>query len=205
MGVDPMAGPTEPAELLARVGAGDPEALERFYDLAVDGLYAFVFYRVGKDAALAEDVVQDTFLLALDRTREFDAKRGSLGSWVCQLSRNVIRGALRTRGRAQEQGMWDRIDEGLAEAFARMDGQALAHDVLEKRETQDLVHVAMSHLSDAHRTVLERKYVEERSLAEIAAELELSEDAVKSLLARARRAFRETFQSLGRTLSEAES
>ena len=201
-----MARRTEsPEQLLARVDAGEAEALERFYELAVDGLYAFVFYRVGKDAALAEDVVQDTFLVALGRTREFDARRGSLGSWVCQLSRNVIRSALRARGRVEELDMWTRIDEGLAEAFARMGGEPLAPDVLERRETRDLVHVAMSHLSDAHRTVLERKYFEDRSLAEIATELALSEDATKSLLARARHAFRETFQSLGRTLTEAES
>jgi RNA polymerase sigma-70 factor (ECF subfamily) len=44
---------------------GDREAIGRFYDEHVDGLYTFVFYRVGRDAALAEDDVQETFALAL--------------------------------------------------------------------------------------------------------------------------------------------
>jgi RNA polymerase sigma-70 factor (ECF subfamily) len=95
-------------DLLERVGRGEAAALERFYELSVDGLYAFVFFRVGKDAATAEDVVQETFLLALDRLDQFDATRGSLRSWLCQMSRNVVRSHLVERRRTQEIEMWDR-------------------------------------------------------------------------------------------------
>lgn len=193
------------AAWIGDVGRGDPDALRRLYDLCVDGLYAFVFYRVGKDVALAEDVVQETFVLAMQRTAEFDPARGTLRSWVCQLSRNVIRGHLREQRRTEELDMWDRLDRALVVAFERMEKEALAHEVIERRETRDLVHMAMGHLTDAHRRVLEGKYLEDRSLTDLAAELGTTEDAVKSMLARARRAFRETFQTLGRTLAEVES
>ena len=49
---------------------GDRDAIGRFYDAHVDALYTFVFYRVGHDAALAEDVVQETFAIALARRAE---------------------------------------------------------------------------------------------------------------------------------------
>ena len=100
---------------LRRVRRGDSAALEQFYEQHVDGLFAFVFYRVGRDKTVAEDVVQDTFLTALDRMDAYDDKRGSVATWLCVLSRNVIRRHLKSHRRSQElQGMWDRIDETLA-------------------------------------------------------------------------------------------
>ena len=186
-----------PRDLLAEVAAGDGEALVRFYAQCVEGLYAFVFYRVGKDAALAEDVVQETFLAALDRPGDFDPERGSLRAWVCQLSRNVIRKRLVERRRTVELAMWEKLDETLTHALGRIEREVLVDEVLERQETQELVYVAMGHLPESYRRVLEQKYVAGRSLDELAGELGLSIDAVKSLLARARRAFRETFATLG--------
>lgn len=202
---DPSAHEGGARALLAAVAAGDATALRRFYELCVDGLYSFVFYRVGKDPALAEDVVQETFIAAMERNRDFDAERGTLRSWLCQLSRNVIRTHLRERRRLEEIDMWDRADRALLEALERMEREALAHEVLEKEEVRDLVHTAMVHLADHHRQILQRKYVDERTLAELAEELGVTEEAAKSSLARARRAFRETFQALGRALAEVES
>lgn len=192
----PSSGKEAPSELLRRVERGDKDALVRFYQRAVDGLYAFVFYRVGRDAGLAEDVVQETFLLALDRTGDYEEGRGSLRSWLCQLSRNVIRRQLRVRKSSQSLALWDKLDASLARAFERIEREALASEVLERRETQDLVYVTMGHLPDPYRHVLERKYVDDRSLEDLASELGISVDAVKSLLARARRAFREAFHTL---------
>ncbi|MFO0551292.1 MAG: sigma-70 family RNA polymerase sigma factor [Polyangiaceae bacterium] len=191
----------EPTALLARVARGDPEALRQLYAANVDGLYAFVFFRVGKDPALAEDVVQETFLVALERTEAYDESRGSLRAWLCQLSRNVARAHLTARRRLEDVERWDRVDKVLLDAFERMDREALVDEVLERRETRDLVHTALGHLPDPYRHVLHQKYVEDRSLDDLAQELGVSEDAAKSLLARARRAFRETFQTLGRTLA----
>lgn len=201
----PNEGEEEPGALLRAVAQGDASALRRFYEACVDALYTFVFYRVGKDPALAEDVVQETFLTAMQRHGDFDADRGTLRGWVCQLSRNVIRSHLKAHRRHAEIDMWDRVDHKLVTAFERMEREALADDVLEQREVQDLVHMAMGHLADHHRRLLERKYLEDATLADLSVELGVSEDAVKSMLARARRAFREAFQTLGRSLSEAES
>lgn len=192
-------------DLLDQVARGDARSLERFYETCVEGLYAFVFYRVGKDPAAAEDVVHETFLVALDKQADFDAERGTLRSWVCQLSRNVIRAHLLQQRRTEEVERWDRIDKALMEAYEKMEREALVDEIIERRQTQDLVHMAMGHLTEPHRRLLEDKYVADKTLAEIAAQLGVSEDAVKSMLARARRAFRETFQTLSRGFAEAES
>ncbi|HEY1547039.1 MAG TPA: sigma-70 family RNA polymerase sigma factor [Kofleriaceae bacterium] len=186
--------------------AGDRAAIERFYDANVDGLYAFVFHRVGRDAALAEDVVQETFAVALAKQTTYDVERGSVRSWLAVLSRNVIRDHLRAHHRADElRAAWQRIDATLAQNFAAMAERPLPGDVLEREETRELVHMAIANLTDSHRVALTRKYVDGESLATLARELGISVDAAKSLLARARRAFHETFAALSGHFSEVAS
>lgn len=179
---------------------GDREAIGRFYDEHVDGLYTFVFYRVGRDAALAEDVVQETFALALARRAEYDPARGTTSAWLTVLSRNVIRDHLRDHRRVEQ---WDRIDSTLAETFAAMADRPLPGEVLERAETRDLVHIAIANLPEQYRSALTRKYVDGESLETLARDLGISVDAAKSLLARARRAFRDTFATVSTQLSEA--
>jgi RNA polymerase sigma-70 factor (ECF subfamily) len=183
----------------------DLRTVEELYEREVDGLYAFVFFRVGRDRSLAEEVVQETFLTALDRYASFDPARGTFGSWLCQLSRNVARSHLRERRRTEVLAMWDRVDGALLAVFEKIDEELLAPEILERAETRDLVHLTLGHLPGSYRAVLERKYVDGASLADIAAEIQSTEDAVKSLLARARRAFRETFQTLSRAFAEVEA
>jgi RNA polymerase sigma-70 factor (ECF subfamily) len=196
---------TTPSEqrLLDRAGQGDQRALTRLYQAQVDGLYAFVFYRVGRDAALAEDVVQETFTRALSRPGDYDAERGSMQSWLCTLSRNVIRDHLRAHRRSAElAAAWDRIDESLAQIFAALDQVPLTDEVIARDETRDLVNMTIANLPEKYREVLHAKYVDGSSLTEMAQRMELSEEAIKSLLARARRAFRQTFDALCRALVE---
>jgi RNA polymerase sigma-70 factor, ECF subfamily len=182
---------------IAGAKAGNRAAIERFYDANVDGLYAFVFYRVGRDAALAEDVVQETFAKALARATDYDPTRGSHGSWLAVLSRNVIRDHLREHRRADQLlETWERIDATLAQTFAAMAERPLPGEVLERAETRDLVHMAIANLPEQYRSALTRKYVDGESLETLAGELGISVDATKSLLARARRAFRDTFAAL---------
>ena len=181
---------------------GDRDAIGRFYDAHVDALYTFVFYRVGHDAALAEDVVQETFAIALARRAEYDPARGTTGAWLRVLSRNVIRDHLRDHRRGVID-QWDRIDASLAETFAAMSERPLPGEVLERAETRDLVHIAIANLPEQYRSALTRKYVDGESLETLARDLGISVDATKSLLARARRAFRDTFATVSAQLSEA--
>jgi RNA polymerase sigma-70 factor (ECF subfamily) len=193
-----------PGADLRAAQAGDRAAIERFYDAHVDALYTFVFYRVGRDASLAEDVVQETFANALAKQADYNAARGSVGAWLTVLSRNVIRDSLRAHKRGDDlAAAWERIDATLAQTFAAMAERPLPGEVLERAETRDLVHMAIANLPPQYRSALTRKYVDGESLETLAKELGISVDAMKSLLARARRAFRDTFAAVSAELSEA--
>jgi RNA polymerase sigma-70 factor (ECF subfamily) len=194
------------ADRLARACAGDPLALTDLYERHVDALWSFVFYRVGRDGELCEDVVQETFLLALERGASFEPERGSFAGWLFGLSRNVIRTHLRSRARAQElSATWERIDATLVQIFQSLDRAPLGEEVLAREETRDLVQMTIANLPDDYRDALERKYVRGQSLRELAVEFECSEAAAKSMLARARQAFREAFAALATALSSVPS
>lgn len=195
-------GPEIPLHIQA--AQGSEEALSKLYQESVDGLYAFVLYRVGGERHLAEDVVQETFLWALDDLTRFDPTRGSFLSWLCVSSRNIIRRHLRESRRGQElQTMWDRIDQALMKVYASLEEAPLSDEILERRETQALVQLSIAQLPPHYRAALERHYLEGEGLKEVGSWLKVSEDAAKSLLARVRRAFRETFVTLARAMSEA--
>jgi len=192
-----------PAAELAAAAAGDADALTRLYDRHVDGLYAFVFYRVGRDSSLAEDIVQETFTAALARRADYDAARGSVASWLTTLSRNVIRDHLRAHRRSDEVAeRWDRIDASLTQLYDALERSPLPGEVLARAETRDLVNMTIAHLPEPYRVALARKYVDGKTMEDLAGELGVSVDAAKSLLARARRAFKETFSTLGHALEE---
>jgi RNA polymerase sigma-70 factor (ECF subfamily) len=72
---------------LLRVLNGEAGAAEELFLSHLDPLYQFVHYRVGGDRASAEDVVQDTFLTALEGLARFDG-RSSLQTWLCGIAKN---------------------------------------------------------------------------------------------------------------------
>lgn len=187
--------------MLRRAARGNAVAIERLYEENVDSLYSFVFYRVGCEKHLAQDVVQETFVRALDRIDEFDPKRGSFQAWLFTLSRNVVRDQLRAHHRSTNLALtWERIDASLAQVFESLDREPLTDEVIGRAETRNLVNMTIANLPERYRGVLERKYVDGSSLDVLARELSLSEEAAKSLLARARRAFREAFLTMCREL-----
>jgi RNA polymerase sigma-70 factor (ECF subfamily) len=191
------------ASLHLQAAQGSEEALSRLYQENVDGLYAFVLYRVGADKHLTEDIVQETFLWALDDLTRFDPNRGSFLSWLCVSSRNIIRRHLRESRRGQElQNMWDRIDQALMKVYSSLEDAPLSDEVLARKETQALVQLSIAQLPAHYRAVLERHYIEGVALKDVGIWLKVSDEAAKSLLARARRAFRETFLTLARAMSE---
>ncbi len=197
------------AAQLKRARAGDSEALAAIYEDHVDGLWAFVFYRVGRDPVLCEDVVSETFLSAVelrDAAVDYDPARGSLRTWLCQRSRNLIRKHRRALRRAHalaHEQAWERIDSSLLARFQDLDQAPLSDEILVREQTRELVTMTVANLPDDYRDALERKYLQGQSTRELAAQFELSEAAAKSLLARARRAFRDAFTTLAEAFSAA--
>lgn len=79
-----------------------PDAITAWFEQYADRVYGFVYYRVGCDQNRTADVVQDTFLEALQRINEFDPNRGSMAAWLTTLSRNHMTRIMKQAGLTQQ-------------------------------------------------------------------------------------------------------
>jgi RNA polymerase sigma-70 factor (ECF subfamily) len=157
--------------------AGDASALRALHDRNARSLYAFCFFRLGRDHHATEEVVQETLLRALERIEEFDPERGDLATWLAYLSRNLIRSANQARSRffAAE------VPEPAS------DPPELGGDA-EPAEAE-AVAVALARLPARYRELLLRKYDAGETARAIAEAEKTTEKSIESLLARAREAF----------------
>lgn len=181
------------AALRDRVVGGDRAAAEHLFEHHLEPLYEFCHYRLGGDRASTEDVVQDTLLTALEGLAGFDA-RSSLHTWLCGIAKNKIRALRRKR---RPLALEDVLDESQAEIdaiLAQVETQELPDWVLAQRETRELVGATLSSLPPEYRHALSEKYIEGRSVKEIAAGVGKSVKATESTLTRARTAFARVFE-----------
>jgi len=178
-----------------------PEAIERWFLRNADAVYTFVFYRLGRDEELATDVVQQTFTTALEKIEEYDPQRGTMLAWLTTLSRNCIRQALRQAGRFEGHcDLWENVDRTLLAAYGKIATLALPEHAVERAETAELVQMALSSIPGNYQQVLRQRYYQDRPVKEIACTCGMTEGAVKSLLHRARLAFKTAFQTLAESM-----
>jgi RNA polymerase sigma-70 factor (ECF subfamily) len=82
------------AEIVAQLRQGEKGALVRLYD-EYSGLVYGVARRILRDAAAAEDVVQEVFLQLWRKPGSFDEQRGRLAPWLAVVARHKALDVLR--------------------------------------------------------------------------------------------------------------
>src|SRR5688572_14023599 len=71
--------------------AGDATAWGALYDEAFAPLDAYVSWRCGGRREWTDEVLQETWLVAVDRLGSFDPARAPFTGWLCGIAANVIR------------------------------------------------------------------------------------------------------------------
>jgi RNA polymerase sigma-70 factor (ECF subfamily) len=188
---------TRDRRLRDRIVSGEAGAAEALLAEHLDPVYRFVHYRVGGDRHSAEDLVQETFLSALQGIDGFDG-RSSLHTWICAIAKNKIRAARRVRAPVSLEEALEDADPAIDAILAEIAREPLPDHALDRAETRDLVGATLSSLPPAYARALVQKYVEGRSVAELAEEQEKGEKAVESMLTRARTAFARVFELLAK-------
>lgn len=178
--------------LVERLIAMDAGAWEMFCAAYSRSLLAFVQLSLGYGAEQAEDIVQSTFVRCVRSIRTVDLSRGRLLTWLKAIARNEARTFARRDLRASVSVAPRPVTPELAAGMlGLLDGGHLPEDMLIRQDLRDAIRSVLTGLSARHREVLVAKYVNDMTVAEIAAETELSAKAVESVLSRAREAFRE--------------
>lgn len=192
---DPEPVSREDDQLVRDLRAGAPGATDRLCALHADAIFEFVLYRVGRRRDVAEDLAQETLLIALRRVQEFDG-RSSLRTWLLGIAKNKVRESLRAR-RARSLGdILVETDDEVLGMLARIESEPLPTEALEREETRAFVGATLASLPESYRHALTERYVEGRTVPETARAQGREVKAAESTLHRARRAFRDAFTTL---------
>ncbi len=172
----------EEQALREAVLAGNEAAWRVLYERALPGVYAFVFHRAGRHLHRTDEIVQESWLIAVRRIEQFDPGQGSFEGWLKGIAQNVLMNHRRRWLREPKEALSDATDR------SRVAGQAI--------ETQELLALTLTELPARYEAVLRAKYQDQLSVAEIAVRFGDTQKAIESLLSRARDAFRKVYQRL---------
>lgn len=175
-GVVVRAEPTTLADLVR-----DEAAFRRWYDGALPRVYRYILARCGGDAALAEELTQQTFLEAIRHRTQFQG-RSDVITWLCAIGRRKLVDHHRRRQREERRAL--RLQ------------QLAADDSSGVPETAAEVRAILDTLAPDQRLALTYRYLDQLPVAEIARLLGRSESAAESLLSRARDAFRLAYRGV---------
>ena len=168
----------------AGITDGDADTWGGFLAQNIPQIYE-MFIRRGWLRPFAEELVQTTVLDAVKGCRTYDPDKGSPENWIMGIARNNM--ALEMRKRVQQPTVGGDIQYHLE----AIDSKLLPDEVLEQRETAEIVQTTLEGLDDKEQNVLKDKYIHNLSARDIAEQMGITEKAVHSLLYRARISLRE--------------
>lgn len=163
--------------------------MNAFFETYVDRVYAYVL-TMTRDATLAEDMVQETFLRLHRAIDRLDPRRDPTG-WVITVAANTVRDHWRSRAHKARDRSVD-FDDLWEEPPDPADP---ARDAERARTAED-VREALGKLSPADREVILLRDYEELETSEIAEALSLTPEAVRQRHSRAVRRLGEAYRTL---------
>jgi RNA polymerase sigma-70 factor, ECF subfamily len=162
----------EDGDLGRRLKARDPNVMGELYDRYGRIVYTLIV-RIVRDRAVAEDLVQESFLRIWNRAQAFDSERGALGPWVLTVARNQALDYIRSvQGR-----VWNSVasaDDEHPATFRDWEGGML--DAVRLRQVQS----AIGRLNENQRAVIELAYFEGLSQTEMAEKMKQPLGTVKT-------------------------
>lgn len=163
-------------------------AFRAWYDMAAPRVYAYLHGRCGGDSALAEELTQQTFLSAIHGRHRFDGRADPV-TWVIAIARSRLVDHHRRVAREERRHLRVVVKEINTDAASVAGASAL-----QGAEEREAVLMALRGLTAEQRVSLVLHHVDGLSVREVAGQLGKSSSAVESLLARARRRFRELYE-----------
>ena len=162
-------------ELMAAVARREEPALQELL-VRFGPLLRYVIRPILSDEREREECLADVSLTIWNSSAQFQPERGSLNAWLTAVARN----AALNRARRSE-----RPEDPLPEDAAG--GTDDPEETLLRRERQEKLASLLKKLPGTEREILLRKYYYRQPVAQIAAELGLTERAVEGRLRRVRK------------------
>ena len=168
-------------DLVARVGRGDEAAVRQIVVTKLPRILSLAT-RMLRDQAEAEDVAQEVFVRVWGHARRWQPGRARFDTWLHKVTLNLCRDRLRRRREQPVDYVVEPIDPAPAADQAISDG-----------ENARAVAAAIATLPDRQREAILLVHYQDLTNIAAAEAMEVSVEALESLLARGRRSLRRTF------------
>jgi RNA polymerase sigma-70 factor (ECF subfamily) len=159
--------------LLIEAAQKDPARFAELYENNFERVYAYVVRRVG-DRAETEDLTSEVFHHALVNLRRFEWRGIPFAAWLFRIAANLI------------SDHWQRRSlEDVADVSEQIESAAAASVEFEEVERRAILFRLVDTLPAEQRRVVVLRFVEQKSIKEVAREIRKTEGAVKQLQFRA--------------------
>lgn len=153
------------AVLLDRIAEGDEEALAQLYDLYSPVVFGLI-RTIVNSKEIAEDLLQEIFLVIWERADHFDASKGSVYTWLVTLARNKSIDRIRSKSyRMQQKNL---SNEQTVTFTNLVSDENSPHESMWLDEQAEIIRNALNNIPDKQREVLEIAYFEGFSQSKIA-------------------------------------
>jgi RNA polymerase sigma-70 factor, ECF subfamily len=164
--------------LLIEAAQRDPLRFAELYESNFDRIYAFLAYRV-RDRAEAEDLTSEVFHRALAGIQNFEWRGVPFAAWLLGIAGKVL------------ADRWERLGKSKEVVVEELD-QAGIDAAIEQRL---MLFQLVDALPPDQRLVVHRRFIDQKTIRDIAQEMGRSEGAIKQLQFRALNTLREQMRS----------
>jgi RNA polymerase sigma-70 factor (ECF subfamily) len=175
-------------KLVEKLRSGDSAAMEEFYNLYRNRLYSLVLEQVGRDEAVAENLVQEVFLAVLGSQDKFRGD-SQLYTWLRSITFHKINDFCRRQAR-EPKPKNPFLDFDTLKLAQTGDDESVTLTMMESEEIRQSVRQALADLPQDYQKVLVLKYLKDMPVLAISQIMGRSPKSVEGLLSRARNAMR---------------
>lgn len=161
------------------------EEFNKYYEEHMPQVYGYVYMRTNRDKALAEDIVSEIFLKAIENFEQYSKEKGTFKSWIFQITKNYLIDYFRSNKNKASSS----IDDLANELRDPSDTKQAAQEEIEK----EIIKEAIETLPDNKKELILLRYFSGYSYEEIAEITKDNENNIRVVIHR-------TLQDLKRKL-----
>ncbi|MEK7672591.1 MAG: sigma-70 family RNA polymerase sigma factor [Patescibacteria group bacterium] len=173
--------------LVKSVQNGDQEAFAKIYDVFIDPIYRYVYYRV--NSAEAEDLIETVFLKAWENIKQYKHDKKSFAAWLFRIAHNLVV----DHYRSSKDKVYEELNAQLPDLNRQHNPIKSTQNILDNQMLKE----AIGSIKREYREIIIHKFVNELSNKEIAEVLNKSEGSLRILQFRALKALRNVLEEKG--------
>ncbi|MGA9121035.1 MAG: sigma-70 family RNA polymerase sigma factor [Bacteroidota bacterium] len=195
MPLDNLREAVESDKALYEAARSEPAKFSRIFDRYYPAIFGYALRRTA-DIHAAADIASDTFAKAFTSFPKFEWREIRLSSWLYRIATNELSAHFRRRTLHLEIRIVDAPADG-ALATSIEEDRAEIEAEFRRHQQYRWLKEAIDRLAPRYQSVLSLRYVEKKSLKEIAEILDKPEGTIKSLLSRGTTQLRKKWREQG--------